>query len=89
MNSNSSLVRSSPFCIFLSRQISSFLSANLGKNSSPPGNVLTFSSTIWTKESFRACPSFRPEISATWPSGSSLIEATAFLDSFPVVGSFR
>ena len=89
MNSNSSLVRSCPFSIFLSRRMSSFLSANFGRNSIPPGSDLTFSSTIGTSESFRACPSFRPEISATLPSGSRRTEAQALLASLPVFGSMR
>ena len=66
-----------------------FLSAKASRNLSPPGKDLTFSSTVDTTESLRACPFFNPEISATFPSGSNLIEAQAFLDSLPVSGSAR
>ena len=51
------------------------LSWNFWRYSSPPGRDKTFSFTIGTKESSRACPVFNPEISATLPSGPRRIEA--------------
>ena len=74
------------FCILRSKAINCFLSAKASRKSSPPGSERTFSSTIGTSESSRACPSFSPEISATLPSVPRRIEAQADSDKVLVSG---